>query len=106
MHRTTAIVFIFPLWLALGLAVRAQSVHWEPPGGTLAYTQTTELQLVFDDCEPKGEPAIPAVAGLVLQRAGGQSSETSIVNGRVSHHESLTFAARPTQRSLVTIPSF
>lgn len=91
--------------IATCLAVWGQSVRWEPPAGSLAYNQTTELQLIFENCEPKDDPAVPAVAGLQLQTVG-QSSNMSIVNGRVSQTVAVTFHARATQKNPITIPTF
>ncbi|HEX3728811.1 MAG TPA: hypothetical protein VHV47_03335, partial [Opitutaceae bacterium] len=56
------------LLLALAPALaRAQSARWDPPGGTLAVGQVSPLQLVFQNCDPKGTPAVPDVPGLELQ---------------------------------------
>jgi len=90
---------------ALVVAARAQSARWEPAGGSLAFGQTSQLQLIFDGCAPKGQPSIPAVDGLVLQYAG-QSSQTSIVNSSVSRTEMLAYAARPSKHTDITIPEF
>jgi len=99
-------LFVFVLSLtAFAAALHAQSVHWEPPAGTLAYGQTSELQLIFDNCAPKGDPVLPTVEGLQLQRAG-QASQTFINNGTVTRTETLTYAVRPTQRANIAIPEF
>ena len=89
--------------LALAATTHAQSVRWDPPAGTLAFGQTSELQLVFENCSPKGDPVIPAIEGLILQRAG-QSNQTFINNGTVTRTNTLTYAVRPTQRNPVTLP--
>lgn len=93
------------LFLGAALLAGAQSVRWEPPGGTLSFNQTSELQLVFENCEAKGEPAVPAVPGLQLQSVG-TARNMSIVNGRMSQSVVITFHARATQQGSVTIPSF
>jgi tetratricopeptide (TPR) repeat protein len=103
--RTVQLAILIFASLALVLSAKAQSVRWEPSSGTLPHNQTTELQLIFEGCEPKEDPAVPAVAGLSLQ-AVGQSSNMSIVNGRVSQSVTIAFHARATQRATVTIPSF
>ena len=36
----------------------AQTVHWDPPGGQLGFNQVGQISLVFENCEPDGEPAI------------------------------------------------
>ncbi|PTY05888.1 protein BatD [Opitutaceae bacterium EW11] len=91
--------------LAVALTAWSQTVHWEPPSGTLSFNQSNELQLVYDGCEPSDDPAVPAVPGLALQ-AVGRSSNMSIVNGRISQTVIVSFRARATQRSTVTIPAF
>ena len=89
--------------LSLAATAHAQSVRWDPPAGTLAFGQTSELQLVFENCSPKGDPVIPAIDGLLIQR-GGQASQTFINNGTVTRTNTLTYAVRPTQRNPVTLP--
>jgi tetratricopeptide (TPR) repeat protein len=48
---------------------------------------------------------VPHVKGLSFQRLG-QSSNTSIINGRVSRQESLTYGVRATERTKLGIPAF
>jgi hypothetical protein len=93
------------LFLALALFARAQTVRWQPSTGSLAHGQTSELTLVFEGCEPAGDPEVPSVSGLSLQRTG-EMRNTSIVNGRVSQNVTLMFAARPTEKQRTTIPAF
>ncbi len=98
--------FITVLLLAsFGVSLAAQSVRWEPSSGSLAHSQTSELQLVFDGCEPSGNPDIPEVDGLVIQR-GGERRSTTIINGRMSQHVAIGYYVRPTQKARLTIPSF
>jgi hypothetical protein len=96
--------FVFFI-LALATLARAQSAQWEPNGGTLAYNQVSELSLVFLDCEPTGEPALPSVSGLTLQ-AAGRSESTNIFNTTISRVVSHRYLARTTTRNRITIPSF
>lgn len=96
--------------LVLGLLLPArillgQSVRWEPPGGTLGLNQISELSLVFDNCEPSDGATLPSVDGLVFGRPS-QSSQTSIVNFKVSRRFSLLYPVRPTKRGALRIPSF
>ncbi|MFT3780445.1 MAG: BatD family protein [Nibricoccus sp.] len=99
LHQT----FITFVFVAAATLARGQSARWEPSSGTLAFGQTSQLQLVFEGCAPKGQPTIPAVDGLSLQFAGS-SSQTQIVNNNVSRTEILAYAARPTKRANITIP--
>lgn len=98
------IVHVIALASLVALA-RAQTGRWEPEGGTLAFGQTSQLQLIFEGCVPKGQPTLPTVDGLTLQFAGN-SSQTSIVNGTVTRTEALTYAARPTKHTDIAIPEF
>lgn len=88
------------------LAALAQSVRWDPPGGSLGFNQVGQLSLVFEDCEPDGEPKLPAVDGLQFAGRPSQSSQTSIVNFKMSRSFSYIYPVRPTKRSTVTIPAF
>jgi hypothetical protein len=97
------LVLFFVLFLTgKGLA---QSVRWDPPGGQLGFNQVSELTLVFDDCEPDGDPQLPQVDGLTFGRPS-QSSQTNIVNFKMSSTFSFVFPVRPSKRSDITIPAF
>jgi hypothetical protein len=98
------------MWIVLGVlsltgSAIAQSVRWDPPGGQLGFNQVSQLTLVFDECEPDGEPALPTVDGLQFGRPS-QSSQTSIVNFKMSRTFSFVFPVRPTKRQPVIIPPF
>ena len=98
--------FLVPLLALLApVAGRAQSVHWEPAGGTLAAGQVTTLQLVFDGCEPKDTPVPPKVSGLTLQYQS-QASNIEWVNGNYSRSVTYTYAVLLTQKRAVDIPAF
>ncbi len=85
--------------------VSAQTVRWDPIQGTLAVGQTSELQLIFEDCSPTGQPRLPRIDGLTLEFAG-QSTSTSIINFSRSDSVTFTYAARLTKNQRVIIPSF
>ncbi len=89
----------------LSTAALAQSVRWDPPGGQFGFNQVSQLSLIFEDCEPDGDPTIPTVDGLQFGRPS-QSSQTSIVNFKMSRTFSFVFPVRPAKRSGVTIPAF
>jgi tetratricopeptide (TPR) repeat protein len=96
------------LFLLLGLIAglaRAQSIHWDPPGGTLPVGQTAQLQLVFADCSPQGTPALPKVDGLTLEYVG-QSSNLSLINGDLSRSLTLNYAALLSRKQRVELPAF
>jgi tetratricopeptide (TPR) repeat protein len=92
-------------FLSLAVLARAQTVRWEPSTGSLGQGQTTELSLVFEGCEPTGPVQPPAVTGIDILR-GGEMRNTTIINGRVSQNVTLMFAARPSVKQRITIPSF
>ena len=96
----------FSLLLALvpGAAL-AQRVYWEPGAGSLAYNQVSPLQLVFENCQPEGDPKLPSVGGLEMQYTGS-SSTFSMENMNVTRRASLAYAVRPTKRPEVSIPAF
>jgi hypothetical protein len=100
-------VFSFLLFASLfATAAHAQSARWEPSGGTLAFDQDNELQLVFDDCTPKDNPVKPpAVTGLLLD-ISSQGSSFSLNNGQASSSFTITFAAHPTTRGTLQLPGF
>ncbi|MBA3848560.1 MAG: protein BatD [Opitutus sp.] len=105
--QTTPLLLFAALLAALvaGTTLRAQSVRWDPPSGQLGYNQVSELSLVFEECEPDGQPQLPAVAGLVFGRPS-QRSETSMVNFSVTRKFSLVYPVRPGKRASITIPGF
>ena len=98
-----------PTWALLiiagALPALAQSVHWDPPGGQFGFNQVSQLSLVFEDCEPDGDPRLPVVDGLQFGRPS-QSSQTSIVNFKMSRTFSFVFPVRPAKRNGITIPAF
>ncbi len=93
------------LALFLPAALRAQSAHWEPAGGTLPVGQVTALQLVCQDCEPKETPAPPKVDGLTLEFTG-QASNISWINGDYSRSITFTYAALLAKKQGVDLPAF
>jgi len=100
----------FLILILVGTATAfAQIVRWEPPGGQLGYNQVSDLALVFENCEPELDKLkLPPVAvdGLSFVGQPSQNSETSMVNGTITHRYSLVFPARPTKRTPITIPEF
>ena len=103
-RRGVLAAWLLSVFLPLGLF--AQTVHWNPPGGQLGFNQVSQLSLVFEDCEPDGEPKLPAVDGLQFAGRPSQSSETSMVNFKVSRTFSYIYPVRPTKRATVVIPAF
>jgi hypothetical protein len=104
--------FLFPLLLVASL--RAQSVHWDPDGGTLAGGQIMQLSLVFEQCEPKGDVQLPKTPGLEFgQPSQSQSSRFQITFGGGSTNKvnqstvTLAYPARAASgQTTVQIPAF
>ena len=95
--------------LILAVTLRAQTVRWEPAGGTLAMNQASDLTLIFSQCEPKGDVTLPSVAGLVFGTPSSNSQTSfSFDNGNASHSTtvSLTYQVRPSSKQTITIPAF
>jgi hypothetical protein len=90
---------------ALAAAAHGQSIHWDPPGGSLSVGEVSSLQLVFDDCTPDDTPVLPKVEGLRLDFQG-QSSSYSIINGTFSRNVSMSYAALLSKQQQVDIPEF
>jgi tetratricopeptide (TPR) repeat protein len=85
----------------LTLAARAQSVHWEGSSD-----DPSEVQLVFEDCSPDGDPQLPAMTDNALTLTGN-SSQTSIINGSFSRSNILTYSARARRAgATLQIPAF
>lgn len=104
--RQLKTILVLLLLLVLAERAFAQTVRWEPPGGQLGYNQVTELALVFENCEPEPDKLrLPKVEGITFGQPS-QSSETSMVNFKMSRRFSLVFPVRPSKRAPVTIPEF
>ena len=104
------VLFIFLLLLiAVSTSAFAQRVRWEPAGGSLALRQTSELSLIFDDCEPAGAIALPPVPNLELGPPNrGEQNSFQIINGQSSRRKTVyfTYPARPTAQTRIVIPAF
>jgi len=103
--RQSRILLFLALFLVLPGRFLAQSIRWDPPGGQLGFNQVSQLSLVFEDCEPDGDTEPPAVDGLQFGRPS-QSSQTSIVNFKMSRTFTFIYPVRPTKRAPVIIPAF
>ena len=101
--------WILPLVLLAALlaapVARAQTIRWDPPGGSLPVGEVASLQLVFEGCSPDQVPALPKVDGVHFEYLG-QSSNTSLINGSFSQVLVLTFSALLSKQQEVEIPAF
>ncbi len=105
MRRSPNALLILAAALAAGPAAAAQSIHWDPPGGSLPAGEVSTLRLVFDDCSPDDTPSIPKVEGLRLDYQG-QSNSYSIINGSFTRDVSMTYSALMSGQQGVDIPEF
>ncbi len=105
LRRTLPSPFLLAALLAAAPPLPGQSVHWDPPSGSLPVGEVSQLQLVFDDCSPDDTPAPPKVDGLRIDYEG-QSSNISMINGTFSRNVSVTYAVLLSQHQAVEIPAF
>ena len=92
--------FILILLFMLPVVLRAQSVHWQPSD-----SGSSNIQLVFEDCSPDGNPELPSVPGLTFTEVG-ETSTTNIVNFDVHRSIIITYIIRSRQNAAVQIPAF
>jgi hypothetical protein len=101
--------FRFVLFALCIGTLSAQSVRWQPAGGILERGQATDLVLIFENCLPTADVALPAVPNLTLGPPQ-QSNQTSssIINGQITTRRMLFLAypARPGDEAQVIIPTF
>ena len=104
-------LFTSLLFFSLGAhAAYAQTVRWDPPGGQLGFNQTSDLSLVFANCEPEENAKLPTVRGLTFLGRPSVSSSTNASFGfgtnSITKTYTLTFQVRAETRSPITIPAF
>ena len=58
-------------------SAHAQSVRWE----TGDSGDPSELQLIFEDCAPEGDPVLPRIDGTTLTLVGTSSQTTMSTSG-------------------------
>ena len=95
---------LFPALLAatvFAATAQAQSVRWEPA----ASGDPSEIQLVFEDCRPEGDPTLPSVEGITFSFAG-RAEQTSIMNFTMTRSVILTYRARSNRSGPISIPAF
>ncbi len=107
--RPTFLSVLFFVLAATGSLLRAQTIRWQPASGTLALGQTTELSLIFEECEPTGEITLPALGGVTIGRPSrGEQSSFNVVNGKAARTRTIyfTYPVRPALKATVNIPEF
>lgn len=96
--RSLRSALLFCLLLA---AAGAQSVQWQPSDSG----DPSELQLVFENCAPEGDPALPSIPNVTFSFAG-RSEQTSIVNFSMTRSVILNYRLRARAAGSVAIPAF
>ncbi|MFM7749522.1 MAG: BatD family protein [Opitutaceae bacterium] len=86
---------------ALIAAAAAQTARWEQSEGGLG----TNLALVFENCEPDGQPALPSIPGLAFAFSG-RSESVNIVNFQMTRSVTLGYAVRTQGNQPLRIPAF
>lgn len=103
--RRIGATFVLAL-AALGAAsARAQSVHWEMGESALENV----VQLVFENCEPDGDPQLPPPAAASLRFAGqSQSSQYSFGSSGAVNTRTITlsYIVQSRQNAPLKIPAF
>ena len=85
----------------ISAVARAQSVRWEPADGGVP----NAVALLFENCEPDGQPDLPTIPGVTFTSVGTNSS--FVMNGLTTTRTvSLTYVVRGRQNSPVQIPAF
>lgn len=91
-------------WLT---STNAQTVRWQLPDPYFSIGKATPLELIFENCSPRGNPNLPKVDGLEPFGAPvGRQKQVSIVNFRPTNREVLSYFVRPTRSGRIEIPSF
>jgi hypothetical protein len=94
-------LFLFVAAFVTAVSGFAQSVHWEAGDSG----DPADLQLMFQDCSPAGDPQLPHLAGTTLALAGS-SSQTTINNFTMSRTTLLLYRARTQGSTAIKIPAF
>ncbi|HVU33180.1 MAG TPA: BatD family protein [Opitutaceae bacterium] len=87
--------------LSAAMVARAQSVHWENGDSTL----NNVVVLVFDDCEPDGDPQLPPIPSATLTFTG-RSESMNMVNFSVSRSVMLSYVVQSRGSGPLQIPAF
>ncbi|MBI3416198.1 MAG: protein BatD [Verrucomicrobia bacterium] len=100
------LVLCLAIFLLLSLnSVQAAAFTATLDRDTTSVGESVTLSLTFEGGAPKAAPNIPAISGLAI-RYGGQSSQHSFVNGRVSSSVIFNYAVTPTKVGDYEIPAF
>ena len=91
--------------LGLGFRAQAQSVAWNDPG-PVPPNSVIQLELVFTDCQPQGNVAIPQSNGLQVLGQPGRATSFSMINFQTSSSTTLSYSVQLNQAGRIQIPAF
>jgi len=83
----------------------SQSVAWTDPG-QIPPQSGVQLDLVFTDCQPKGNVNLPSVSGLQFSGSPGRATSFSMINFQTSSSTTLSYVVQASQNGRILIPSF
>jgi hypothetical protein len=89
----------------LGATAFSQSVAWTDPG-QIPPQSGVQLDLVFTDCQPKGNVNLPSVSGLQFSGSPGRATSFSMINFQTSSSTTLSYVVQASQNGRILIPSF
>ena len=89
----------------LGGTAFSQSVAWTDPG-QIPPQSGVQLDLVFTDCQPKGNVNLPSVSGLQFSGSPGRATSFSMINFQTSSSTTLSYVVQASQNGRILIPSF
>jgi tetratricopeptide (TPR) repeat protein len=89
----------------LGATAFSQSVAWTDPG-QIPPQSGVQLDLVFTDCQPKGNVNLPSVSGLQFSGSPGRATSFSMINFQTSSSTTLSYVVQTSQNGRILIPSF
>ena len=94
-------LFLLVLGVTFVSSAHAQSVRWESGNSG----DPAEIQLIFEDCSPEGDPQLPRVGGTTFTLVGS-SSQTTMSTSGFSRATILTYRARSQQSGAIQLPAF
>ncbi len=92
---------LIALFSLLAVAAHAQTVQWLAGDSG----DPSDVQLVFEDCAPEGDPALPAIPDASISFLGS-SQQTSMINFKVSRSVVFTYRLRARGAGKISIPAF
>lgn len=105
MKHMKKIFLLIGFGIYLGATAFSQSVAWTDPG-QIPPQSGVQLDLVFTDCQPKGNVNLPSVSGLQFSGSPGRATSFSMINFQTSSSTTLSYVVQASQNARILIPSF